>query len=207
MSEPREGDFVVMTQLRRTRLEINVDSSADCRFTASIAGTRMTVTHVSIGTVALDSTVFGVGVAAGTTVKSQTSGSAGGIGAYVVSVSQIVPSTTLSCGSLDVMQPVEVSYQLDIHGPASADNAQVISTLMRDEFGVQQFANQSPNYGVVPLYADDPRQAPFLNEAQAYEWRWVVEAMLQANPIISVPLQYADAVSVEVVSVDETYPP
>jgi hypothetical protein len=85
--------------------------------------------------------------------------------------------------------------------------AQTVSTLMRDAFAVEQFAAQEPNYGVVPLLADDPRQRPFINAEQQVEWRWSVEAMLQANQVLSVPQQFADSASVDLVSVDAAYPP
>ena len=46
-----------------------------------------------------------------------------------------------------------------------------------------------------------------INDQQQYEWRWVVEAMLQANQVVSVPQQFADQVTVEIISVDASYPP
>jgi hypothetical protein len=57
----------------------------------------------------------------------------------------------------------------------------------------------------VPLYADDPRYMPFVNENQQYEWRWVLEACFQVNQTVVVPKQYADAVDVD--SSTSTPPP
>ncbi len=99
---------------------------------------------------------------------------------------------------------------MDFHSaPISnaGDMASVVSTLMRDAYAVQQFANQMPNFGVFPLYADDASQMPFQNDQQQWEWRWIVECLLQANITISIPQQFADSVQVEVISVDATYPP
>lgn len=201
-----DGDFVIMTPIRFQRLETNIDDSADVKFTASIAGTLMTVTAVAFGAIEVGATVFGTGVAAGTVVTVPGTGT-GGIGTYTVSTSQTVSSRTMSSGAKSVTQHAEVTVQLDVHGPKSGDSAQVISTLLRDEYGVQQFAGQSPNYGVVPLHADEPKQMPFVNAEQQYEWRWVVEAMLQVNQVVSVPQQYSDSIDVTLVSVDAVYPP
>ncbi len=119
-------------------------------------------------------------------------------------------SKTLSSGAKTLEQHAKVTVQMDFHSANdtdAGDMAQTVSTTLRDDFGVQQFANQSPNYGVVPLYADDPKMLPFLNAEQAYEWRFVVEAVLQVNQVVSVSQQFADVVTVDVISVDATYPP
>lgn len=204
--EPTANDFVVMTEISRTRIETNIDTPADVRFTGSIAGTVMTVSSVDFGTIYVGATVSGVGVTAGTKV-SALAGGTGGAGDYTISASQIVPSGVLSTGAVDIVQPVMIGVQLDVHGPNSSDNAQIISTLMRDDYAVQSFAEQSPNYGVVPLYADDPAQRPFINEAQQYEDRWVIDCRIQVNPVVSPAAQYADALEAELIDVDAVYPP
>ena len=195
--EPAGTDFVLMTPLRRERLETNVDSYADVLFTASIAGTVLTVTGVNFGTIQIGATVYGTGLANGTTtIVGQLSGT-GGVGTYSVSLSQISGSQFMAAGLANLMQPTEITIQLDVHGPNSANNVQVISTTFRDDYAVQQFAT----YGVdvTPFYADDPKQIPFINESQQYENRWVVEACLQANITVSVSAQFASIVSVTLV--------
>ncbi len=210
VGEPSAGDFVIMTTLRRTRLATNFDSSADVKFTGAIAATVMTVYSVTRGTIAAGAKVFGVGVAANTTISAQTSGSPpGGVGTYTVSPSQTVSRETLSCGAKGLTQNTEIAVQLDFHSANvgdSADMAQSVSTAMRDGWAVQQFRDQSPNYGVTPLHADDPRQVPFINENQAYETRWIVSAFLQVDTAISVSQEFADAAIVDTVNVDATYP-
>jgi hypothetical protein len=206
--EPKAKRFVVMTPLRQARLRTNEDSDEDVRFTAAIAGTTMTVSAVSFGAIAVGASVFGTGVAASTRVTALGTGT-GGVGTYTISPSQTVASRVMSSGAKSLEQGMEVALQLDFHSDQmdAGDLAMTVSTLMRDDYAVQQFADQDPNYGVVPLFADDPRQAPFINDQQQFEYRWVVEAHLQANEIVSVPQQYADSVEVEVISVDATYPP
>ncbi len=209
--EPKEGDFVEMIPTAMRRLSTNVDSSADAAFTGSIAGTTMTITAVDPdfpnGSIGEGSFVYGNQVVAGTRVVEVLTGT-GQIGSYEVAPSQMLGSRTLSAGAKAVMQPEALTIQLAFHtaGIAALDLATTVSALMRDEFAVQQFANQSPNYGVVPLYADDPVQRPFLNDQQQFEYRWTVDALLQANPVISVPQEFADSVDLEVISV-EAMPP
>lgn len=65
-------------------------------FTASIAGYVMTVTSVASGTVNVGGAVAGSGVAAGTTVTAQLSGTPGGAGTYGVSAAQTVGSTAIT---------------------------------------------------------------------------------------------------------------
>jgi len=60
------------------------------------AGTVLTVTAVTSGTIYLGMTLTGGAITAGTKVVSQTSGAAGGVGAYVVSVSQERTSLTIT---------------------------------------------------------------------------------------------------------------
>ncbi len=195
--EAEGTEFVVMQPPDYARLETNIDSAADVKFTGSIAGTVMTVSAVAFGSIAVGATVFGTGITAGTTVASLGTGT-GGIGTYNVSASQTVGSGTLSSGAKTMTQHAEVVVRLDFHSAsgAGADMAQVVSTALRDEYGVQLFADQSPNLGIVPLYADDPAQRPFFNEEQQVEWRWSLDAHLQANQALSVPQQYADSLDV-----------
>ena len=70
-------------------------TSHTASFTASIATTTMTVTAATAGSIYLGMTLTGTGVSAGTLVVSQTSGTAGGVGVYEVSISQTVASTTI----------------------------------------------------------------------------------------------------------------
>jgi hypothetical protein len=60
------------------------------------AGTVLTVTAMTSGTIYLGMTLTGGAITAGTKVVSQTSGTAGGVGAYVVSASQERVSLTIT---------------------------------------------------------------------------------------------------------------
>ena len=60
------------------------------------AGTVLTVATITSGVIYLGMTLTGGAITAGTKVVSQTSGTAGGVGAYVVSVSQERTSLTIT---------------------------------------------------------------------------------------------------------------
>ena len=80
---------------------------------------------------------------------------------------------------------------------------------------VDQF-NPQPSYalgapgpdrlGVKPLYHSQPQQRPFINEGNQYEWRWVVEITMQVNQIVTVPMEFADTLDVDPVSVEAAFP-
>lgn len=106
--------------------------------------------------------------------------------------------------------PTSATVQLDIHGHASAENAQILSTLFRSDVAVDQF--KTSGFDVTPLYASDPRQAQFINAEQQVETRWVVDVTMQINPIVSTLQSFADELVIGVpiegiISVDATYPP
>jgi hypothetical protein len=65
-------------------------------FTGSIATTVLTVTAMTSGTIRLGMLLTGTGVTASTHVVSQTSGTPGGVGVYVISPTQTVTSTTIT---------------------------------------------------------------------------------------------------------------
>lgn len=218
--EPREQNFVVAWPISFPRLATNVDSYLDVAFLGSIDDDVLTVTEVyaivdgsSIGTgvdpkpIEVGDTVYGTDVEAGTKIVAQTSGTPGGVGTYTVSVSQTITAEKMACGAQDIVQAVEWVVQMDVHGPQASDNAQILSTLFRDAYAVDYFAAHQFGAGrVVPLYADDPRQMPFLNGEQQYEDRLIVTARLQVNQTVRVPQQFADELD-DLTLVAATSPP
>ncbi|MEK7888227.1 hypothetical protein AAB992_14000 [Burkholderia contaminans] len=89
----------------------------------------------------------------------------------------------------DMRQATRFTVQMDVHGPASGDTAQVITTLWRDPFACD--ALSATELDIAPLYASEPRQMPFLNEAQQIEMRWSVDLVMQINPLVTVPQDFA----------------
>lgn len=202
--EPVGDDFVTMTPTFRKRLATNQDEYDDCYFTASIAGDVMTVSDISFGTLVPGRQMFGLNLADNTTIVAQLTGPDGGLGTYSISPDQTVTSQMMAAGGAGLMQETAISIQLDVHGPNSPDNAQKISTIFRDAYGYDLFAPLVS--GVSPLYADDPRQAPFTNDQQQVENRWMIESVVQVNPVVTLPQQFAGALSVELIDVDAIYP-
>jgi len=201
--EPLSPDFVLMTPLRRERLATNTDAWTDIKLFAAIAGSQLTVATIEGGDLLVGSPLFGVSVATGSTITAFGTG-AGGVGTYSVSPSQTVSQDWLAAGLKSVLTPTEYTVQLDVHGPGSADAAQQIASLLRDEFATQFFTAANP--AIAPLYATDPRQMPFVNAEEQIELRWIVEAHLQAQFTATVPLQFADVVTVTLDEADGLIP-
>lgn len=64
--------------------------------TGSIAATTLTITAVTTGVLYVGAVIVGTGVTVGTSIVSQLTGTAGGIGTYTVSASQTVGSTNIT---------------------------------------------------------------------------------------------------------------
>jgi hypothetical protein len=105
----------------------------------------------------------------------------------------------------NTQQSTQVTVQLDIYGPSSADNAQIITTLFRDTVTCDAFA--ATGLAVQPLYTGEPHEAPFVNGEMQYEYRWVVDVVLQANPIVTTAQDFADHLKAGLINVDVVYPP
>lgn len=103
--------------------------------------------------------------------------------------------TTAPPGTLNAARGTEITVQLDIHGPNGSDNAQVIASLWRSDYGCRAI---DPAI-FQPLFASDGHQMPFINAERQYENRWVMSVVLQANPIVSTTMPFADSVDVNII--------
>ena len=108
-------------------------------------------------------------------------------------------------GTKNVLTPAQFTVQLDFYGPDSMDWANMVQSLLRDDYGVQAFV--AVNTGISPLYADDPVQIPLVTGENQYEQRWKLDAVLQINPTIGVSQDFAGALTVGLTNVDSAYPP
>jgi hypothetical protein len=205
--EPKSTEFIVMTVIRRNRLSTNIDQYLDCAFMADINGTDMTVDTMLLGYIQAGHTLLGVDVLPNSTVVDQQSGIVGGTGVYTITPTQTVARAKMATGIGTYMQPTDVTVQLDVHSASlktASNMAQIISTLFRDPYAIQVF--QRTSFDVVPLYADDPKQIPFINEAQQYESKYVVEACMQANQTVQLYQEFADQLKIGLNSVDAKFP-
>lgn len=196
--EPNNPWFVVMTPMFSRRLGTNQDASTDCKLTGSISGNTLTVSAIASGVVQPGASVFAPGVATGTAIVQQLTGSPGSTGTYQVNISQTVASETMSAGAKTMTASEEWTLQLDFHAPdyLAGDFARTVSISYRDEFATGFFsALSAPLNNCTPLYADDPRQVPFINGENQYEWRWSLDAHMQVDETVSIPAEYADSIS------------
>lgn len=97
--------------------------------------------------------------------------------------------------AIDRGRGTEITVQLDIHGPNGSDNAQVIGTLWRSDYACRAIDATI----FQPLFATDGHQMPFINGERQYENRWVMSVVLQANPIVSTTMPFADSVDVNII--------
>lgn len=204
VAEPGALDFITMWPTLRERIETNTDTYQDITFQGSIVGTAMTVTSAANGTLPVGRSIFGVGITGPTTVTAQTSGPPGGHGSYTVSQPWTVGPQAFAAGLEGIISPMKLTIQLDVHGPNSTDNTQMLVALFRDAVACDFFT--AGGYPIQPLYIDDGRQLPFINGEQQYEDRWVLEAKIQANPVTSVPMQFAATLTPTVTPVDVVIP-
>lgn len=110
--------------------------------------------------------------------------------------------TDLDPSTLQIEQGTKVRMQLDLYGASSGDWAIILSAVLRDEVGCDALADVCQ-----PLFTGDPILAPLEDSESQYEARWIIEALLQYNPVISAPMQFFDEAVVTLVNVDERYPP
>lgn len=97
------------------------------------------------------------------------------------------------------------NVQLDCYGPDAADMAALVATTFKTDYAAQALAAAAIE--IQPLYANDPRQMTIINAEQQYEPRWIVELALQYNPVVTLPQDFAMALTVIPAEVDATFPP
>jgi hypothetical protein len=214
--EPKETNYLVMWPTMFNRLATNVRSGTYVSMIGSITGDVLTITSlvsysgIGVGGIGImpiggqdlliGAAVSGPSVADGTIITGQT-----GDYTYTVSPAQTLPpGSIMAAGAEIIEQDADAVVQIDVHGPLSLDNAQTISTLFRDPYATTFFATVSDL--IVPLYADDPRQTPFINGEQQYENRYTVTAHMQVNQQVAIPMQYMDDVRVAALHAATSYP-
>lgn len=112
-------------------------------------------------------------------------------------------SNVQGAGMQNIERSTQYMVQIDCYGTTAGDRATLISTLLRSEYACNSFA--ASGFDVQPLYAEDPKQMPIVDGEAQYEERWTFNAVLQYNPVISVPQDFADALNVGLINVPRTY--
>jgi len=93
----------------------------------------------------------------------------------------------------DIIGPKRLTIQADFYGEESGDWCAAIKTVWRTPYTVAQFP-----VGIAPLYCDDGREAPLITGEEQYLRRWVLTMALQYNPIVIVPEQSANVLSMNI---------
>lgn len=202
VAEPT-GDYIVYWPLWSTALSWPIDVDLDNKITASITNSVLTVSNVIAGgntAVSVGSFVYpGTGSAR---ILAALDDTCGGVGTYQLSNTSNVATTTMYTGLHTMTQPTERCIQCDLHGPLSADNAQILYTVWRDAYASTLAFEQAAS--IAPLYADEPRQTVFDNGEQQMEQRWSVDLHMQVNPTINLTQQFADQLVINIIEADST---
>ncbi|MFT8720024.1 LIC_12616 family protein [Acetobacter sp.] len=103
-----------------------------------------------------------------------------------------------------VEEQVKLTMQVSVFGQASSNQMQLITALWRDMEAVDYFRAQP--IPITPLYTSSTRQLGFINGERQYEDCWSVDLTMQVNLTVSVPQQFADSLSVDLIEVDTSYP-
>lgn len=104
-----------------------------------------------------------------------------------------------------VKRPTQFSVQADFYGARAGDRAQTVATLFRDEIACAALA--ASGFDIQPLYTSDPQQLPIVTGEEQYLERWTALFELQMNPILTLAIETANALTVGVLNVDREYPP
>lgn len=108
-------------------------------------------------------------------------------------------------GSSLFERDTQFSVQIDCYGSGALDRATALSTLLRSDYACQAFS--ASGFDMQPLYAGEPRQLQFVTGESQYMERWAFDAVMQMNPVVSVPQDFANALEVGLIDVDVKYPP
>ncbi|MBO9332880.1 hypothetical protein GHR37_27440 [Achromobacter xylosoxidans] len=111
---------------------------------------------------------------------------------------------TPGTGTRTLTRPTQWAAQVDCYGERAQDRALVLSIALRSQYGCEFLGELGRSQ---PLYTGEPRQMPLVTGEDQYMERWSFDAVLQFNPSITLPQQFAEHLHVDLVEVDEKYPP
>jgi len=108
-------------------------------------------------------------------------------------------------GTVESKTSARGRFQLDFYGEGAADAVHIVQALFRTRYTCDQLAGSGLE--VQPLYAEDPKNTTMVNAEQQYQERWTLDAFIQFNPVVTVPLDFASALEATVVEIDTKFPP
>jgi hypothetical protein len=86
-----------------------------------------------------------------------------------------------------VYGPSRIDVQIDFYGAQAGEFCKTVKTAFRSHWGFEHFPAN-----IKPLYTSDGMQSPLTTGEQQYESRWTLTASLQYNPTVTVPQEFAD---------------
>lgn len=137
----------------------------------------MTVTAVGAGTVVPGAILAGTGVVTGTSVVSQLSGTAGGIGTYEVSVPQTVASGTIT-GTYGVLTVTAVGSGALIVGETISGSGVTAGTI------ITGFGTGTGGAGTYYVSPSQTASSTTISSQSAIETKWFVATNANAGELI-----------------------
>jgi hypothetical protein len=108
--------------------------------------------------------------------------------------------TPVQCQSSDpdiqqasISDSVSFDVQIDFYGPSAGDWARAVKNVFRSPYAPDQFPA-----GMAPLYCSEPHRAKLVTGEEQYEYRWVITATLEYNPVVIVPQLSATALKTNI---------
>ena len=100
----------------------------------------------------------------------------------------------------DLSASNRLDVQVDFYGDSAGDYCRSVETAFRTMWSFDKFPA-----GIKPLYTSDGIQSPLVSGEQQYVSRWTLTVSMQYNPVVSVPQQFADALSATTIAADVLY--
>jgi hypothetical protein len=94
-------------------------------------------------------------------------------------------------GTATIHGPTRIDVQCDFYGEFSSDYCKAVKSAFRTLWGCSQFPAN-----IQPLYTSDGVQSPMVSGEAQWQSRWTLTVSLQYNPVMTVPQDFADALSV-----------
>lgn len=109
------------------------------------------------------------------------------------SVDLETPNANYTDTLLTILTPTQIDIQADFYGPSSGDQIRAVKSVFRSIYASAQFPTN-----IQPLYCSDGNQSPLITGEEQYEQRWTMSVSLQYNPVITMPVQTADELAMNI---------
>ncbi|MFT9441037.1 MAG: hypothetical protein ABF593_04660 [Acetobacter papayae] len=103
-----------------------------------------------------------------------------------------------------VTEQVQVTMQINLFGPASSNQMQMVTALWRDMQAVDFF--RASGIPIAPLTTSTTRQIGFTTGERQYDDLWTVDLTMQVTLTALLPQEFATSIPVSLTEVQTTYP-